>query len=149
MFFRLDGVNWVPFWATAMLWFRGPVGVALTDMVEVVGVEVLTALSVAVAVAVMSSLASGIEEVSAGMGRGELLGFPGDSRGSNRGAAFADTCVSKHEQIVASLIRCMVIDGLSLLSLEILACTVVWVVSRTIEGEDLGQRSLAAYDECS
>lgn len=125
MFFMLDGVNWVPFWATAMLWLRGPVGVALTDVVEVVGVEVLTALSVAVDVAVMSSLASGIEEVSAGMGRGELSSFPDDSRGTSRGAVRADTCVSKHEQIVASPIRCMVVDGLSLLSFRILACTVV------------------------
>jgi len=50
MFLATVGVNWVPFWPTAMLWLRGPVGVAV-GVVEV-GVVAVVSGSVAVAVEV-------------------------------------------------------------------------------------------------
>jgi len=33
MFLRALGVNWVLFWATAMLWLRGPAGVEVGEIV--------------------------------------------------------------------------------------------------------------------
>lgn len=42
MFLRVEGVKVVPFWPTATLWLRGPVGVAEVEVVvEVVVVESL------------------------------------------------------------------------------------------------------------
>lgn len=47
------GVNWVPFWPTAMLWLRGPVGFAVGEVEVVVVAVVSESGSVAVEVAVV------------------------------------------------------------------------------------------------
>lgn len=63
-------MNCVPFWATAMLWFLGPVGVAEIELVvvdvagrAVVVIEVVADVSAAGAGGAVLVIAAGVEDV--------------------------------------------------------------------------------------
>lgn len=63
MFLRVVGVKLVLFWATAMLWLRGPVGVEEGEVVVVVLVDGEASISVSVERSVSSDVAVAVLRV--------------------------------------------------------------------------------------